>query len=50
MLKFIFEDPNIIKIFHSCESDVKLLKSDFDFNIVNLFDTAKAQKLITKNK
>ncbi len=41
-MKEFFENEAYIKILHGCETDLRLLKKEFDFNIVNIFDTAKA--------
>ncbi|KAL4427585.1 hypothetical protein ABPG74_012976 [Tetrahymena malaccensis] len=41
-LKSIFESAKFVKVFHGGETDLKLLKKDLNFNLVNIFDTAKA--------
>jgi len=46
----IFASENIVKCFHGCDSDLKWLKSDFDIDVVNLFDTAKAMMIIMNDK
>ncbi len=33
------ENEKIIKILHGCDSDLKFLKKDFNFEIKNLYDT-----------
>jgi len=42
-LKPFFESSSYIKIFHGGETDLKLLKKDLNLNMVNIFDTAKAE-------
>jgi ribonuclease D len=41
----IFADPNIEKIFHAAEFDLICLKRDFDFDVVNVFDTMAAARV-----
>ncbi len=41
-IKPIFEDENIIKIFHGCENDLFWLLSNFEITTKNIFDTARA--------
>lgn len=48
--KKLFENNKIIKIFHGCDSDLQWLKTDYDFDIVNIFDTAKAYMYLSKDK
>ena len=48
--KPLFENNKIIKIFHGCDSDLQWLKTDYDFDIVNIFDTAKAYMYLSKDK
>jgi ribonuclease D len=38
-LKKIFESRRITKVFHACQQDIKILRSDFDIKIENVFDT-----------
>jgi len=45
-LSVLFSDPNIEKTFHAAEYDLICLKRDFDFNIVNLFDTMQAARIL----
>ncbi len=45
-LKAIMEDPHIEKVMHAAEYDLMLFKRDYDFSIVNLFDTMVAARLI----
>jgi len=42
----IFEAENIIKVFHGCDGDLKWLKSNFDIDVMNLFDTSRAHMLL----
>ena len=45
-LKRIFESPDIKKIFHGADYDVRSLYRDFNFAINNLFDTQLASKFL----
>jgi ribonuclease D len=45
-LSTIFCDPNIEKIFHAAEYDLIIMKHDFDFEFVNLFDTMLAARIL----
>ncbi len=42
----IFSCPQILKIFHAGENDIRLLKRDYGFCVKNIFDTAKAASLL----
>ena len=42
----IFENPNIIKIFHGSDFDFRMLYSEFNCNVKNIFDTQIASQLI----
>ena len=42
----LFFSPKIEKTFHAAEYDLLCLKRDFDFNIVNLFDTMQAARIL----
>ena len=42
----IFEDPNILKIFHGCESDIYWLQRDFGIFVVSIFDSYYASILL----
>lgn len=42
----IFNNPNILKIFHSAVDDIKALKRDFHFEFKNIVDTMYSSKLI----
>ena len=41
----VFADPAIEKIFHAAEYDLICLKRDFDFDVVNVFDTMAAARV-----
>ncbi len=45
-LSDLFSDPRIEKTFHAAEYDLLCLKRDFDFDIVNLFDTMQAARIL----
>ena len=45
-LSDLFSDPGIEKTFHAAEYDLLCLKRDFDFNIVNMFDTMQAARIL----
>ena len=42
----IFANPKIEKIFHAAEYDLICLKRDFDFTVVNIFDTRWAVRVL----
>lgn len=42
----LLENPEIEKIFHAAEYDQMCLKRDYDFSIVNLFDTMIAARIL----
>jgi ribonuclease D len=42
----IFNNPNIEKIFHAAEYDLICLKRDYEFELVNLFDTMQAARVL----
>lgn len=42
----LFCNPAIEKTFHAADYDLLCLKRDFDFNIVNLFDTMQAARIL----
>lgn len=42
----IFENPGIEKIFHAVEYDLICLKRDVGINVVNLFDTMQAARIL----
>ena len=41
----VFADPAIEKVFHAAEYDLICLKRDFDFDVVNIFDTMAAARV-----
>lgn len=43
----LFEDENILKIFHSAQDDIKALKRDFGFKFVNTADTMISSRLLS---
>ncbi len=44
-LAAVFADPGIEKVFHAAEYDLICLKRDFDFDVVNIFDTMAAARV-----
>ena len=42
----VLANPDIEKIFHSCEYDLILLKREFGWSVVNLFDTMWAARVL----
>ncbi|WCJ37567.1 Polynucleotidyl transferase ribonuclease H fold protein with HRDC domain [Euphorbia peplus] len=48
ILRPVFADPSICKVFHGADNDVLWLQRDFHIYVVNLFDTAKACELLSK--
>ncbi|KAL2476769.1 Polynucleotidyl transferase [Abeliophyllum distichum] len=48
ILRPVFADPVICKVFHGADNDVLWLQRDFHMYIVNLFDTAKACDVLSK--
>lgn len=44
-LAAVLADPNIEKVFHAAEYDLICLKRDFDFDVVNIFDTMAAARV-----
>lgn len=45
-LRAVFDDPNIVKVLHGCDSDMDWLQRDFGLYVVNLFDTGQAARTI----
>ena len=45
-LGFCFSDPAIPKIVHAADNDIRLLKRDYGFEFMNLFDTQKAASIL----
>lgn len=50
VLNAIFTNPNIVKIFHSSQNDLKWLQQDLGLFVVNLFDTQKAMRALNYKK
>ncbi|XWS34271.1 hypothetical protein CRYUN_Cryun21dG0026400 [Craigia yunnanensis] len=48
ILRSVFADPNICKVFHGADGDIVWLQRDFHIYVVNLFDTAKACEVLSK--
>lgn len=46
ILGSVFENPKVIKLFHSAIDDIKALKRDFGFEFVNIADTMYSSKLL----
>ena len=48
LLNEVFTNPEIVKIFHGADWDIKWLQRDFGIFVVNMFDTyhVSASKLI----
>lgn len=42
----IFDDPDIVKVFHGCEKDILWLQRDLGLYVVNCFDTYQAAKAL----
>lgn len=49
-LREIFEDETIIKIFHSLRGDISVLKSSYNFQIKNIYDTQIAENQILEKE
>ena len=45
-LDVIFQNPKVLKIFHSAIDDIKALKRDFGFTFINIADTMYSSKLL----
>ena len=46
----IFQNPEIEKVFHASEYDIKILWDDFQFQLENLFDTMIAARMLGRKK
>jgi ribonuclease D len=42
----VFADPNILKVMHAGDNDVRILKRDYGFAFSNIFDTHRAASLL----
>lgn len=41
-----FSDPNIVKIIHAGDNDIRILKRDYGFEFKNIFDTHRAAAIL----
>lgn len=41
-----FSDPNIVKIIHAGDNDIRILKRDYGFEFKNIFDTHRAASIL----
>ncbi|KAK2980699.1 hypothetical protein RJ640_011319, partial [Escallonia rubra] len=48
ILRPVFANPKVCKVFHGADNDVLWLQRDFHIYVVNLFDTAKACDVLSK--
>ncbi|XP_013631047.1 PREDICTED: uncharacterized protein LOC106336681 isoform X2 [Brassica oleracea var. oleracea] len=48
ILRPVFSNPDICKVFHGADNDVIWLQRDFHIYVVNMFDTAKACEVLAK--
>ncbi|KAG0477290.1 hypothetical protein HPP92_014131 [Vanilla planifolia] len=48
ILRPVFANPFICKVFHGADNDVLWLQRDFHIYLVNMFDTAKACEVLSK--
>ncbi|KAF3330079.1 Exosome complex exonuclease RRP6 [Carex littledalei] len=48
ILRPVFADSSICKVFHGADNDVIWLQRDFHIYVVNMFDTAKACEILSK--
>ncbi|KAA8526511.1 hypothetical protein F0562_008286 [Nyssa sinensis] len=48
ILRPVFANPGICKVFHGADNDVLWLQRDFHIYVVNLFDIAKACEVLSK--
>lgn len=42
----VFADPNILKVMHAGDNDVRILKRDYGFTFNNIFDTHRAASIL----
>jgi exosome complex exonuclease RRP6 len=49
LLNELFANPNMVKIFHGCDSDVLWLQRDFGVYLVNVIDTYQIALKYRKN-
>ena len=50
MLNEPFTNPEILKVFHGAEEDIKWLQRDFGIYVVNMFDTHIAMKALKMSR
>ncbi|KAJ1404317.1 Ribonuclease H-like superfamily [Sesbania bispinosa] len=50
ILRPVFANPSICKVFHGADNDVLWLQRDFHIYVVNLFDTSKACEVLSKQQ
>ncbi|KAM3697204.1 hypothetical protein ACJW31_06G094600 [Castanea mollissima] len=48
VIRPVFADSSICKVFHGSDNDILWLQRDFHIYVVNLFDTAKACEVLSK--
>ncbi|XP_020234215.1 protein RRP6-like 3 isoform X2 [Cajanus cajan] len=48
ILRPVFANPSICKVFHGADNDILWLQRDFHIYVVNLFDTSKACEVLSK--
>ncbi|CAJ1979053.1 unnamed protein product [Sphenostylis stenocarpa] len=48
ILRPVFANPSICKVFHGADNDIIWLQRDFHIYVVNLFDTSKACEVLSK--
>ena len=49
-LKDVFTDPKVEKVIHAAEYDLRCLKRDFGFQVINLFDTRTALRTLGRTR
>jgi ribonuclease D len=42
----VFADPNVLKVMHAGDNDVRILKRDYGFTFWNIFDTHRAASIL----
>jgi len=42
----VFQNPDVIKVLHACDNDVRILHRDYGFTFSSLFDTQRAASLL----
>ncbi len=45
-LSGVFDNPDVLKIFHAGDNDIRLLKREYSFSFRNIFDTHRAASLL----